>query len=774
MTGRRQSNSHHYQSAEPADRPATRQTRSSARNAHPMSEPAPERYDRIPQRGTRRTERNKSIELPEDPKSSGEVATPEPEAAALTPVSESVNADSMQRSGLSQHDTAIIESTEESPVETPEETLEERENRISDLLEFDLPKFDKWCIKLYAALEPIALDSTEGIRKRLDITKKSFNQARRPFAEDDVLCIPPIALTETYSSEEQDRVRNTICSGNLMSLLASVVDILFQKKSALPILQQLDDAFPTSFDTAFQAQSAGIDEAFDLAFRIRCRHLLEKLVHHPNSDPFRLAADVFCTEPAKTAKKARQVLIDGPHKPLATVDVDDDGFSIETFQPRIVSLVKLLSQNSEEARQVLENEYPAAEFYDTLCLWAKNKYEQLNNINTRQQASEHSASSKERRQRVEQHEEQEESEQLFVDQHNSADHEHDNDVGGEDGNEVVDNDEANSDSGSDSDASEYRKLPEQSSIPSHTNQSVIDGSRALAAVRKRERQASERPRASIHHNTQKGKQPVPSEAEAIRALDPSQILKSSRLLSSVSENPVSTRQLASTAPKRSFPHAGVDDDDSEDDDFEVNEQLRNEQRRNDLRRVRSRNSTDEARRPKRIRYYDQSPEPSKLPQSSRITGSQNSGDDQIEIEGDDSEQDGKFGRQEMRALSQAAQANRRQINVMKPRQVRTPWSPADIRQLLELIADPDLNCSWSSMEKIGHFETPRNQQALRDKARHLKVMYLLGDMHLPHGFNQVALGRKEIEQVQGAGRNPDRKEDDLDQDGETIINQYWV
>lgn len=77
------------------------------------------------------------------------------------------------------------------------------------------------------------------------------------------------------------------------------------------------------------------------------------------------------------------------------------------------------------------------------------------------------------------------------------------------------------------------------------------------------------------------------------------------------------------------------------------------------------------------------------------------------------------------------------------------------------------------MERANGFEHRRNQQALRDKARGLKVWYLEGDRVLPPGFDQVALGQKEKASVIKCGRNPERREDDMDENGQ-VTNNLWV
>jgi hypothetical protein len=42
------------------------------------------------------------------------------------------------------------------------------------------------------------------------------------------------------------------------------------------------------------------------------------------------------------------------------------------------------------------------------------------------------------------------------------------------------------------------------------------------------------------------------------------------------------------------------------------------------------------------------------------------------------------------------------------------------------------------------------------------------DMVLPEGFDAVALGKKEIDKLRSCGKNPNRKESHVDEDGEPI------
>lgn len=107
----------------------------------------------------------------------------------------------------------------------------------------------------------------------------------------------------------------------------------------------------------------------------------------------------------------------------------------------------------------------------------------------------------------------------------------------------------------------------------------------------------------------------------------------------------------------------------------------------------------------------------------------------------------------------------------KKPQIRSPWTAGDVAKLITAIGEK--GCSWSELETaLETLSTTRNQQQIRDKARNIKVDFLLGDIPLPHGFDGIALGKKEREKVISCERNPDREEADVDDNGNAINCRY--
>lgn len=126
-------------------------------------------------------------------------------------------------------------------------------------------------------------------------------------------------------------------------------------------------------------------------------------------------------------------------------------------------------------------------------------------------------------------------------------------------------------------------------------------------------------------------------------------------------------------------------------------------------------------------------------------------------------------RSEKNALTSSARARDSPSSPVRTGQKqRRQWSDNDTYTLIDLVRKT--HAGWSVMEKHygDRFEIPRNQQAYRDKARNLKVDLLMTDRVLPPCFDLVALSKKETDKVVSYGKNPYRKENDLDDDDNPI------
>ncbi|KAF9879380.1 hypothetical protein CkaCkLH20_02923 [Colletotrichum karsti] len=115
---------------------------------------------------------------------------------------------------------------------------------------------------------------------------------------------------------------------------------------------------------------------------------------------------------------------------------------------------------------------------------------------------------------------------------------------------------------------------------------------------------------------------------------------------------------------------------------------------------------------------------------------------------------------------------------------RQPWSDMDTSRLIKLV---DLHhCKWAVIARRQdppqHLEeemdlvldVKRDQQAIRDKARNVKVDLLKADLNLFRGFDDIFLGKKERLALIARGKNPDRKEADVDEHDIPTNTDYFA
>lgn len=284
--------------------------------------------------------------------------------------------------------------------------------------------------------------------------------------------------------------------------------------------------------------------------------------------------------------------------------------------------------------------------------------------------------------------------------------------------------------------------------------------------------------------------PPPSNQQAHRnilALDPKEITRISR-----ANVPTSSR-VSSGLPIRSPPppppghsgsssrvqgrkrpignNAGDEDEDEDeyedhDDEYETNDRPVDERRR-----IAMRNSITRQPRAKRARTAESAPmNGGRRSVSVAHSSRPHAREDELE-EREGSEE---LEADDIPVLSQQVKAAIRlaRERVSRPPQKRVFWSGEDTKKLI--VAIPKYNCAWSQMEEEGlGLSTARTQQAIRDKARNVKVDLLKADRPLFAGFDGVALSKKEKLAVIAMGRNPDRTESDVGEDG-AVINNIWI
>ncbi|KAI1258913.1 hypothetical protein F5Y18DRAFT_411816 [Xylariaceae sp. FL1019] len=706
MSSRRRNQNSKSLSTEPQDAPVTRQTRSSARLAGISEAPPPEppkpkvHYDGIPQRGTRRRTRNKSIES---------VATQDFQSTPRVPEYKEAEEDiEAIDSDLSDDSSSGIGA-----------------DRLQDIIDFDIPKLNRWTEKAYAAVEALTLpQTTEAQRKGLKATRKALLTACHSTFGTVTAYIDRSTLNLPYdevpgSRAHIDRVARL---ANLTSLLISAAYAQVTDKDLLPFISELDKSFHWFFDSEF----GGNPDGNRLGFRIRWRHFLEKLDSAPNTKPAILAGTLFCDQSPVTVAEAIHNLKEGPFRQIGDADMDTIT-SHEGFEAEFEEIITILSKNDRaKVKKGLNEVYRRDDILQDLQSWAGDMYKKWSQ--TRPATSPAPASP-----RNEKRDEQQSS-GLFVDQE----------------------DEASSES--ETEPEEYDKLPQTSTQPTLARNPAV-----LKAIRLSEQGITNRSITGPSPDQQagNGKEIESQTTTAIRQLDPAQFMDKSPSRDISPLRDLSPPQEIHETRKRRQPIHN--DDDSIHDEFEVNEQLVDESRRIRFESEIGRGNT--RRPPKRARVVPEAPRHTIESSRTRQTSDP--------FEDSDDPPPSSLTQTDLAKLKARVEANKRRARANKERpapQIRKEWTVGDIERLLTLIADPDIHCSWAVMEKKQGFETYRNQQSIRDKARNLKKDYLIGDNVLPEGFDGVRLGQKERNQIVAANRNPDRMEDDLDEENGQITN----
>jgi hypothetical protein len=95
---------------------------------------------------------------------------------------------------------------------------------------------------------------------------------------------------------------------------------------------------------------------------------------------------------------------------------------------------------------------------------------------------------------------------------------------------------------------------------------------------------------------------------------------------------------------------------------------------------------------------------------------------ELEEEDEDDDDDLDRGRHYTQVASTARVNAQKATMPNRQPQKRTKWSLADEQHLIDLIEQH--GCSWALIQKFGNFEMERDQVALKDKARNMKVTFL--------------------------------------------------
>ncbi|KAI0130075.1 hypothetical protein BJ170DRAFT_299620 [Xylariales sp. AK1849] len=598
-----------------------------------------------------------------------------------------------------------------------------------------------------------------------------YNSTRRFFARDEEPFITEWSSYDGLPDIEATvvaKTRKIIGSANLVSLRKLVVQVKHEKMQAHFVLENLDEFFPQIFHIGQDHEMDHVDTIYDLAFRIRCCYLAERIKHSENIAPFILAAELFCSqESPKLVRQAKEMLPKGPFESIGMLNVneEDHGLTQKHWVRMRVLCSRLTHKDRAEILKDLEGAYPLKDLLDDLNKWAlaatRNMKEQAvtnkaNAVEVNQPLALHRslerltavptssrdtnklphptvesgpATEVEARKMLEQ---PKEKEPPFVD-HDEPEPESDSEE------EIVYRTEdfrASYFDGSAALPQEHGSVGGRHRVTPPSNQQANKRILALDAE-----DIMDQPRASAPNNSSGNTQVPSGSRNAGRAV-----------ASSISQMNGQKRPT-------------IEDDDDNDDVFEMND------RPADKRRRVAKGKQIPAGRPsssQRMRISGTAPSEG----SARSASLANSSRSQVRSAWSEARQGGEdLQPNDMMLLSQQAKVAPRLLGPAKVPQRRVFWDQEDTWKLIEAV--PKYMCAWSQMEEAGLFSTSRSQQAIRDKARNLKVDVLVKDLPLYFGFDGVALGKKEKDYVKKYGRNPDRTEEDLDEE-DNIINNIWV
>lgn len=389
-TRRTRAASRREESVEPLEGPAgaaARRTRSGSKradvsDASPQSKSTHHLQSGIPQRGTRRQRRRslESVATNDFPKSSAEHASPEHCMLFISPINQSIACIPVLTFYLALIgivESAGVEDTPASDADSQNDSYEDRAARLRDVLDFDLPKLRRWCDKTYEALKSLTRpEPTAGERKNLNTVRKFFKLARRSLTEDGAAYIDLSSSDLPYRDDPdaQAAIQKATRSANLISLLLSLADLKHSNRAILPFLRELDAMFSTFLDSpSTQSDSQA------LAFRVRCRRLVEWLSEEPETEPLVLAAAVFCEDPASTSEEAAQRLRKGPFRTFGDVEQGGDFTSSISFKTQLNRFVDELSLTERAGiEQYVNTTIPRDELLEQLREWALDIYVRVN------------------------------------------------------------------------------------------------------------------------------------------------------------------------------------------------------------------------------------------------------------------------------------------------------------------------------------------------------------------------------------------------------------
>ncbi|KAH8661859.1 hypothetical protein BX600DRAFT_512759 [Xylariales sp. PMI_506] len=585
---------------------------------------------------------------------------------------------------------------------------------IEDMTDMILPSMLQYTSKIYKHVSTLE-DSTpkRSWWRRLHFIDQHYAPARHVFVSDGEPFISPSDFERAWPGPEESKsfyaAQDIIRTANLVSLIKTAILVPNGLDQPDVVFRRLNNYFPQVFMANSTLNLREIEESYDLAFRIRACLLAELMRQDDRQNAPTLAAGLFCQGVApRTAKKAKELLQNGPYQSFSSIDVNNAGDLSKVHSARMVDLIACLSHKDKgENLRVLEEAYQPANLLDSLADWARRIYKQLK-TDTRGKVG----------------------------------------LGGGSAHGIIGDPlpASRSSQGTETTAQRREYLSEiESDSEPESYEEPIQRTEALRASYIDGTATLDRP-VSLIHGEPKGTPPSNQQASRILALDLDALVDEERSIRLPSSSRNTQRPPAdrnnSVPPSANGPKTGSkrprveDEDELDDDEFETNHRPTNGTKRAMRENPASTGPRREGPKTSQLGVAEM---PYLQPSSSRGVGV-------FEI----------LSTQARDAARIARLQQHRPYGVKK----REFWNEEDTAQLVKAI--PEHYCSWSQIAKVKNlFSTSRSQQSIRDKARNIKVDLLKADKPLFVGFDGIALGKKERAAIEAAGRNPDRLESDV-------------
>lgn len=246
--------------------------------------------------------------------------------------------------------------------------------------------------------------------KMLRYVEETFNITRKNFGSE-MFINTTIVLRKLFNNRdpgtEDSRPDVVLQAANIATLVKGLLVAQRDSPSTMPILQRLDDLFPSPFLSRFESNSQYgssvlVDRSFDFALELRTQTVISILMTSrgdPNYDPDQLIAQIFCEPPAQrnpSLNTYEDSVLNGEFRriggstdswPISKSEFSSQSIRIHDRVEAIRESFHVDAQAMEDGDYVdfdqLHNKFPWIDFIVHAMKWCQLRIEEINkNIET--------------------------------------------------------------------------------------------------------------------------------------------------------------------------------------------------------------------------------------------------------------------------------------------------------------------------------------------------------------------------------------------------------